>query len=280
VRVQIVMALVAMMLGLGVGPSRARELRPQLGADLKGRGLIDGATARRILHFTFDDGPDAKHTPRLLDALDRYGVKATFFFSASRFASAEARNRGAAELAREVARRGHAVGSHSFDHVRMAKLGPPALRDQLAKSDAMFERLFGARSYLFRPPFGSRNRALESMLQERQDTLVMWNIGLADWVRRPVEALEATFWKVLARNELRDRQRGGIVLLHDTHGWSVKAFERIVRSVRARNCALLADNDELYDIVGSLAPFIEPEAVGVAAARQSELRRLGKARCM
>src|SRR5262245_25932271 len=86
----------------------------QLGADLPGPRYLSGSTARRMLHFTFDDGPTAENTPRLLDALDRAGMKATFFFSTSRFASRERRNARALDLAREVARRGHEVGAHGF----------------------------------------------------------------------------------------------------------------------------------------------------------------------
>jgi peptidoglycan/xylan/chitin deacetylase (PgdA/CDA1 family) len=236
-----------------------------------------GNTPRRLLHFTFDDGPHATETPRLLDALDRFGVKATFFFSASRFASAEKRNAGASELARQVAARGHAIGSHSFDHVPMARLSPPQLKEQLARSDAMFERVFGARSHLFRPPKGSRNRALEGMLEQRRDTTVMWNVGLADWVERPPQQILETFFKVLARNEKRDGDRGGIVLLHDTHSWSVDGFVLIMEALQARNCELLERGEELYEVVDSLAPFVAPAPQAKPA--QVALRKREAQRC-
>jgi peptidoglycan/xylan/chitin deacetylase (PgdA/CDA1 family) len=243
----------------------------RLGRALGSGRVIDGATDRRLLHFTFDDGPDPRTTPRLLDALDRAGVRATFFFSTSRFDSHERRNRGTAELAREVARRGHFVGSHSHDHVRMARLHGRALQEQLSKGRAMFERVFASRTWLFRPPYGSKNRELEGYLERERYTTVLWNVGLADWVERPPEALEATFWKVLARNERTDGQRGGIVLLHDTHRWSVEGFERIVRALERRNCELARAGEELYDITDSLAPFLEPPSDAALAERQRAL---------
>jgi peptidoglycan/xylan/chitin deacetylase (PgdA/CDA1 family) len=260
-------------------PPQGRSLREQLGSSTRGRGVITGATKHRLLHFTFDDGPDADQTPRLLDMLDQAGMKATFFFSTSRFVSREARNAQAIELAKEVARRGHNLGSHSSEHQRMAKLAPPALRDQLKRSDEAFEAIFGAQTRLFRPPFGSRNAALDAMLAERGDATVMWNIGMADWVERKPELVALTFFRALERNE-RDRgERGGVILMHDTHAWSVDAFKLIAAELERRNCAALASNEELYDSTDDLTPFVIEPTAAQLAARQLELRARFEKRC-
>lgn len=251
---------------------RGRTLAEQLGERTRGRGVITGATTHRLLHFTFDDGPDADQTPRLLELLDDFEMKATFFFSTSRFVSREARNAQASDLAKEVARRGHNLGSHSSEHERMAKLAPPALRDQIQRSDAAFEAIFGVQTRLFRPPYGSRNAALDAMLAERGDATVMWNIGMADWVERKPELVALTFFRVLERNERERGERGGVILMHDTHAWSVDAFALIATELRRRNCEALAKNDELYDVTEDLTPFaVEPTAVELAA-RQDALR--------
>src|SRR5690606_14491666 len=103
----------------------ARTARPQLGQSmptrlfgtnhLAGRTLEVATTTDIILKpgeviLTFDDGPRAGKTPAILDALDRYGVKGTFLMLGSAAQANPA-------LAREVALRGHTVGSHTFDHV-------------------------------------------------------------------------------------------------------------------------------------------------------------------
>ena len=256
-----------------------RSLAEQLGDGTRGRGVITGATEHRLLHFTFDDGPDAEQTPRLLDLLDAFEMKATFFFSTSRFVSREARNAKAIDLAKEVARRGHNLGSHSSEHERMAKLAPPALRDQLRRSDEAFEAIFGAQTRLFRPPYGSRNAALGEHRVERADATVMWNIGMADWVERKPELIALTFFRVLERNE-RDRgERGGVVLMHDTHGWSVDAFELIAKELERRNCAALAKNEELYDSTLDLTPFAIAPSAAELARRQESLRARFSRRC-
>jgi peptidoglycan/xylan/chitin deacetylase (PgdA/CDA1 family) len=251
----------------------------QFGVPLRGRGVVDGAIRRRILHFTFDDGPDAKLTPTLLDELDRVGWKATFFFSTSRFTGRERRNAKAPDLAREVARRGHQLGAHGFDHLHMAPMSPPQLTFQVAQSEAMFQRVFGTRTFLFRAPFGSRNAALDRMLSDGAYVTTMWNIGMADWVERTPEMIEQTFWRVLARNEAQSGDRGGVVLLHDTHAWSVAAFGLIADAILARNCALLGAGEELYDVADSLAPWTSPIPDDVYAARQASLREGTAARC-
>lgn len=263
-----------------------------LGESLAAGKVVSGATGHRLIHFTFDDGPDPRTTGPLLDLLDRLGIKATFFFSASRFRGGK-RNAEAPALAREALRRGHSIGSHSVDHVRMRKLSPPELRAQLDENEHLFERVFGARTFLFRPPFGSTNRALDRMLVERRYTNVMWNIGLADWVERPPEALLRTFVKVLERNQ-QAGQLGGVVLMHDTHAWTVEALGLIVAHLRERNCALLAEEgSELFDLVDDLRFFhapadpLQPAAEAPPAApdsavlnhRQQRLRTETRARC-
>lgn len=251
----------------------------QFGADMHGAGVLEGHTKRRMLHFTFDDGPDAEHTPKLLDLLDRAGTKATFFFSTSRFDPVQRRNAHAPDMAIEVARRGHQLGVHGFEHVRMGRLRPPELKQQMAQTEAMFARVFGTRSFLFRPPFGSRNAALDRMLDDDGYVTAMWNIGMADWVQRAPEQIRTTFWRVLARNEAEHGDRGGIVLMHDTHAWSVEAFGLIADSIHARNCELLEGGEELYDLVDSMAPWVHPPSDAAHAARQAVLEAQARTRC-
>jgi peptidoglycan/xylan/chitin deacetylase (PgdA/CDA1 family) len=240
--------------------------------------IVTGETPHRFLHFTFDDGPDPRTTPRLLDALDRAGIKATFFFSTSRFAGRQARNAGASALAREVVRRGHAAGLHSFDHRRMARMSAADARAQIARSEREFQKALGTRTHLFRPPFGSRGPTVDRLLAEGGYTTVLWNIGLADWVERPPERVLTTFWRVLARNE-RASVRGGIVLMHDTHAWSVDAFEQIAASIATRNCELLGRGEEPYDVVDDLAPFIAPPDATELRERAERLRAGLAAHC-
>lgn len=233
--------------------------------------LITGETPHRHIHFTFDDGPDPRTTPRLLDILDRAGVKATFFFSTNRFAGRQARNAGASELAREIVRRGHTAGSHSFEHQRMGLMSADQARTQIARSEQAFLQAVGAPTRWFRPPFGSHGPAVDGLLAAGGYTTVLWNIGMADWVARPPEQLVVTFWRKIAHNE-GSGVRGGIVLLHDTHAWSIDAFGLILASIAERNCQIVARGEEPYDIVDSLEAFAAPPDAAAQVARLAAVR--------
>lgn len=279
--------LVAAALAVLFVCSRLRaEVEPSklgLGAPFAPGKIMNGITRHRLLHFTFDDGPDAKTTPLMLDALDQVGVRATFFFSASRFADKSARNAHARELALLVQRRGHSIGSHSVDHKRMRTMTSAQLRDQLDRNDRLFTEIFGQRTFLFRPPWGSHSPELDAMLAERKNTMVLWNIGSADWTIFDADELESTFEKALPYLERTKSWGGGIVLMHDTHPWTVQAFPRIVAALRAKNCALLATDQELYDIADDLAlwdPALAPATLEAELRRrQGALREATKLRC-
>lgn len=266
--------------GVGVG-----ALPLGLGSSFAPGRILHGVTAHRLIHFTFDDGPDAKTTPQLLDELDAAGVKATFFFSASRFRDHSQRNAHARELALLVRQRGHGIGSHSVDHKRMRNMTPAQLHEQLDASDRLFTEIFGARTYLFRPPWGSHSAELDRMLSERADTMVLWNIGSDDWVIDNAQKLTTTFLRALPYLERTRGWGGGIVLMHDTHPWTVEAFPQIVAGLRARNCELLGTSEELYDIVDDLSLLTAADADATPAQaqqladRQAKLREQTRARC-
>jgi peptidoglycan-N-acetylglucosamine deacetylase len=257
-----------------------------LGAPFEPGRILRGESTHRVLHFTFDDGPDPRWTPVLLDDLDKLGIKATFFFSASRFADKSARNAKARDLALEVLRRGHTVGSHSVEHKRMSIMTPAQLADQLDRSDRLFTEIFGKRTHLFRPPWGLHNPEMDRMFVERGDTMLLWNIGSNDWTIQDTDKLHATFMRSLDFVERTKGVRGGIVLMHDTHPWTIEAFPRIVTDLRARNCKLLSTSEELYDIHNDLELFREPQEPAAMAAleqrlaeRQRALREHEKIRC-
>ncbi len=145
-----------------------------------------------------------------------------------------------------------------------------------------------------RPPGGSRSARVDRLLAERGYTDVLWNLGAGDFQVRDAEEVVRTFDRVLERRERENGELGGIVLLHDTHPWSVEALPRIVGSLRERNCALLASGDELYDIVDDPSLFFSPLEEGddpstlaeparippeILEARQARLREETTQRC-
>jgi peptidoglycan/xylan/chitin deacetylase (PgdA/CDA1 family) len=156
----------------------------------------DGAT----MALTFDDGPNPAITPGLLDLLERYGAKATFFLIGERV-------RAFPVLAREIAGRGHSIGNHTETHRALTFLSARKIAEELARCDEAIESATGGRPRGMRPPWGFRGPQLRSVLRGRDDErVVMWSVAANDWKVQPAE-------RVIER--LRRAGGGDIVLMHD-----------------------------------------------------------------
>lgn len=240
-------------------PPRITPMAP-FAEPLRDGKIITGRTPHRLILFTFDDGPDPRYTPRLLDRLDALDVKAVFFLTASRMAGNNPWERRNQEIAREIVRRGHIVGNHTLDHAQLPLLDDAAALAQVDAAEAIFERVLGGRTWLFRPPGGARSARIDRLIAERGYTQMIWNLGTGDFQVRSADDVMRVWLRVLERREREHGDRGGIVLMHDTHEWSVDAFPRMVNYLRERNCELLEQGEELYDIVDDPALFFAPRA--------------------
>lgn len=229
-----------------------------LGEAFREGKVITGSTPHRLILFSFDDGPDLRYTPQILDALDRFGIKALFFLTASRIDTEKKRGQARAEIAREILRRGHIIGSHTLDHVQLTLVNDIEAKAQLELAERQFVSLFGTRPWLFRPPGGSRSARVDRLVEAYGYTTVMWNLGTGDTQVDSPRAVLSTWKKVLRRRQREHNDEGGIVLLHDIHEWTLDAFVLIVEELQRRNCQLLDEGEELYDIVDDPSLFFEP----------------------
>jgi peptidoglycan/xylan/chitin deacetylase (PgdA/CDA1 family) len=243
----------------------APEIAPDpFARDLAGGRIVSGLASHRALHFTFDDGP-SEHTPALLDALDAHGVRATFFLVARQLEHERGRR-----IARQIVDRGHTVGLHSYRHDDLTTLDAAALRRDLDRSERIYEEVFEARPWLFRPPYGRHSDAVDLELASRGYTQVLWNITTSDGHARGADEVVEGFREALDRQEHMPRGAGGVVVFHDTHRWVVEAMPRVFAEIEARNCELAASGDELWDVHGDLSAWHEPR--GRAAATRSARR--------
>lgn len=164
-----------------------------------------GPTVRRTgrdsaLAVTFDDGPNPAVTPRLLDLLDQYQVRATFFLIGKHV-------RACPELASEIASRGHTIGNHTDTHPNLVWLSRPRIKDELDRCQEAIERATGRRTACMRPPYGFRGPFLDSALRQAGlSQVVMWSVSAYDWVPQPSERVVERLRRVRGRD---------IVLLHD-----------------------------------------------------------------
>src|ERR1700756_224173 len=151
------------------------------------RSQLFGATIRCTaapshLALTFDDGPNPAATPLLLDLLDQYNAKATFFMI-GRFV------RECPKLAREVAGRGHLIGNHTQTHPNLFWIDKRAIRNELQQCQAALQDVVGVVPKVFRPPYGFRNPWVVGAARELGMQTVMWTLLPGDWREKSVEWL-------------------------------------------------------------------------------------------
>ena len=165
--------------------------------------LPDAAVARGEIAITVDDGPDPEVTPRVLDILDTFRARATFFCIAERAHAQPA-------LVREIVARGHSVQNHSQVHRHnFSLLGPRAMAAEIGRAQDTLAGITGVRPTCFRAPAGLRNPFLDPVLHRL-------GLQLVSWTRRGFDTRERDPQRVLLRLS-KGLARGDILLLHDGH---------------------------------------------------------------
>lgn len=172
-----------------------------LESGLFGPALVRGSRLRPEVALTWDDGPDPRATPALLDLLRARGVAGAFFCVGERA-------RAHPELVKRAAAEGHLLGNHSDRHAWSTNfLGTRGLAAELSACQATLARLSGALPRFYRPPVGLTNHAVAGATQAVGLTVVGWSVRSLDTTRRSSDAVVA---RVLARIG-----PGDVVLLHD-----------------------------------------------------------------
>lgn len=159
--------------------------------------------ARKQIALTFDDGPDNKYTPKILDILKKNQIKATFFLvgeHAERYP----------DTVKRIAEEGHIIGNHTWDHQDLAKLPPESIHNEIAKTDEMIKKITGQSPSLFRAPYGAVNEQVKSDAASSGHMLIGWSVDTMDWDGKTVQQIMAAVKKEAAP--------GAIILQHSSGG--------------------------------------------------------------
>jgi len=222
-------------------PSPTGPLPPLLSqaiATLQARNrlLYNGNTSLPEIALTFDDGPNPYYTPLILNILQKYNVKATFFCVGRLVAAYPG-------LVIKEYDAGHVIGNHSWSHPDMAFLSPTSIQLQLASTSNVIQRVIGVRPLYFRPPYGSMSVPVLTKAYHLGLTTVIWNDEARDW-QLPGESVIVNRILWLARN-------GAIILLHDGGGnrsQTVAALPYIIRGLRSRGFQLVTIAQMMQDL--------------------------------
>jgi len=170
---------------------------------------------KKCAALTFDDGPHTSNTPELLGYLDEYGAKATFFMIGQQVPAN-------ADIVRQVVEAGHDVGNHTWSHPQLTKISTQTVKQQINDTNDAIENVIGETPFLMRPPYGAINN---SVMSGSNMAFIEWSVDPQDWKNRDSDIV---FQRVTSTTDQDD-----IVLSHDIHPTTVKAYPRILEKLTA-----------------------------------------------
>ncbi len=188
-------------------------------------------TPDRVVSLTFDAAWGADKTLGILDILDQYNVKATFFlvgFWVDNFN----------DMVKEISSRGHEIGTHSETHAHMPTLSAQKIRDELTTSSQKITALTGKKVELFRPPFGDYNNTLITECEHMGIIPIQWDVDSLDW-------------KGLSASQIHDRvakkaDNGSIVLFHNNSDNILEALPLVIQTLQLKKFSFAPVGQVVY----------------------------------
>lgn len=186
--------------------------------------------------LTFDDGPDVEMTPRVLDVLDRHGIKATFFLIGEQV-------RKYPDIVRRIIAEGHIVGNHTYTHSAKFPLSNSrSVRKEIEDAQQAVEDLVGIRMRLFRPPFGVTNPIIGDVVRYCGMQAVGWSI-------RSLDTFESRDRNAVCKRIKRKLHNGAVILLHDRCKDADMLLEHVLKEIEICNMQVVL-LDKLFEIKG------------------------------
>ena len=173
-------------------------------------------TGNKVIALTFDDGP-GPYTAHLLDILDQYGAKATFFLIGSKVS-------GQSSVVRSIQARGHQLGNHSWSHPELPKLSVDQIAGEIDRTNEAIRQATGVKPSILRPPYGAVNGVVLEQLRLRNMSSILWSVDTRDWADRNSQ--------IVCSRAVAGARPGAVILMHDIHQTSVNAVPCILSSLK------------------------------------------------
>lgn len=217
--IALVLALI-LILSLLFGPlaMASKNLVLAVAGTVKQLPIYSVGTQEKKIAFSFDATWGAERTPKILDTLDRYRIKTTFFLTNIWL-------KDYAPQAQEIARRGHEIGMHSATHPHFTSLSPEQMQKELQDNYNRIREVTGQKPKLFRPPFGDYNNQVVEVVKGMGFTPIQWSVDSLDW--RDLSGTE------ISQRVLRQAAPGAIVLFHNDGKYTPEALPVIIEQLQA-----------------------------------------------
>lgn len=191
------------------------------------------ASSHKRIAITFDDGANSTNVNKVLDILDTYNAKSTFFFTGEWILANPV-------MARKIVSRGHKLESHSVSHPFLTDLSDADIRYQLTRSREIIKDTVGTTSYLFRPPYGDINdRVIRITGEMGYKYMVMWSVDTDDYKSTTTTAQ-------IIQRAVAGAYNNGILLFHPSHDKVVAALPEMLRQ--------LSNNGYSFTTVNEMVP--------------------------
>ncbi|QJB39913.1 polysaccharide deacetylase family protein [Chitinophaga oryzae] len=182
------------------------------------------STSENVVALSFDDGPEATHTPLILDILDKHQVKAAFFCIGKNI-------EGNAHLLQRIHAEGHMIGNHTYSHDFWFDMHTSSsMGKDMEKMDTVTINATGLQPRLFRPPYGVTNPNLARAIKKNNYVPVGWSIRSMDTV--------ATDENKLLQKIMSELHPGAVILLHDTCSITASILPRLISAIKAEGYRL------------------------------------------
>lgn len=204
---------------------------------------LNASWSTNQIAITFDDGPDRRFTPQVLDILKKHDVKATFFLMGSRV-------KGHPDITKRIHNEGHVIGNHTFWHPKLHAESLERMVWEIEETDKSIKQIVGYAPSLFRAPYGGLNTIHVEKLGEMGKGVIGWSVDTEDWKQISSEEVK--------RNLLKDLHPGAIILMHSAGDWTqdlsgmTKALDELLPILKERGYELVTIPELLH------IPYMQP----------------------
>lgn len=186
---------------------------------------------KKLIAFTFDDGPGTGTSTKLLDSLDKYNARVTFFVLGSRVNQYK-------DTIIKAYEQGNSIGSHTYSHLNLYKLTDYEILKEVRNTNEEIKKIIGEEPIFLRPPYGNINASIKELTNMYT---ILWNIDTEDWKYKDKNKI--------ANNIIKNAHDGAIVLLHDIYNTSIEGALIAMETLSQEGYAFVTI-EEMFELKG------------------------------